>query len=312
MEDGDVPQSEAVAELVVVAEAVGLDLEGELCLSDGGLVLAHGGVHHVVVVVDTVLVLALIFVVAFVGQGGHHVNVGPHFPQVRNLDLDVPHTVLGSDVDLGLDGVELTLGVFLEVDVSENEFLVVLVLPDGHFGMVVDLGVSVLVGPLVVLGLPPGHGLTVLLDAVVVVISKDEPVIVEASPLHDHEELGLREGLDLHGGGVVEGEFVVNLQYFLGLEVDDVDLGFGDVQDDDFLLVDHAEGVDDVVVLADVELLARPIEMDNAFLHSGLVHPHEDESTVEGGGRFQDLGPGFAKLDGIHVLEQHILKIIKE
>ena len=185
-------------------------------------------------------------------------------------------------MDSGFDLRELSLGVFFEVEVGEDELLVVLVLPDQNLGVVVALGVLVLVGPLSVLALPSAEGLAILVDAVVVEVGDDESGVVGVSAFDDAEVFGFGEGKHLHGAGVVEGVLVVDLHDLVGLEVDDVNFAFGDVADDDFLVVEHAEEVDDVVVLLFEEDFAGVVGVDDGLLGTGGVNAHEDEGILEG------------------------------
>ena len=282
VEHGHIAHSEATGELVVVAEPVLLDVEHVLGLTDGGLVVSQRGVDDVVVVMDPVLVLCLLLVLRFVRNSHQSVVVGSGLPQEEDLELDVSHSVLGTDLDSGFDLRELSLGVFFEVEVGEDELLVVLVLPDQNLGVVVALGVLVLVGPLSVLTLPSAEGLAVLIDAVVVKVGDDESGVVGVSAFDDAEVFGFGEGEHLHGAGVVEGVLVVDLHDLVGLEVDDIDFAFGDVADDDFLVVEHAEEVDDVVVLLFEEDFAGVVGVDDGLLGTGGVNAHEDEGILEG------------------------------
>lgn len=88
---------------------------------------------------------------------------------------------------------------------------------------------GVFISPFVIFRLPASNRLTIFFDAVVVIISKNEPVVIEASSFHYDEELGLGKGFQLHWGGIVVGKLVVDLQYLFSLEVDDVDFRGGDV-----------------------------------------------------------------------------------
>ena len=92
------------------------------------------------------------------------------------------------------------------------------------------------------------------------------------------------------------------------LKVDDVDLGLWNVADYHFFVVDLSEEVNDIVVLPLEENLARRIEMDYAFLLTGLVNSDEDEGSFVGSGSTKDLIEGVGKFDSMFVLEQHIWK----
>jgi hypothetical protein len=76
---------------------------------------------------------------------------------------------------------------------------------------------------------------------------------------------------------------VVDLNDLVGVQVDDVDFAFGDVEDDDFFLGDHAEEVDNILIGVLKEDLAIFIEMDYAFLLTRFVHPDHYKSAVVGG-----------------------------
>lgn len=142
----------------------------------------------------------------------------------------------------------------------------------------------------------------------VVKISKDESVVVEASPFAYTEVFGFGEGPHLHGAGVIVGVEVVDLKDLVGLQVDDVDFGLGDVADDHLFVVDLSEEVDDVAVCLFVENFARCIAMDDAFLGSWLVHADENKSSFVGGRSAEDLRELALEFDGVLVSEQHILK----
>ena len=158
VEDRDVADGKAVSQLVVVAEAVWFNVEGVLGFSDGGLVVAKGGVNNVIIVKNAVFVLAFLLVVHLVGKCNQPVDLGLDLPEVGDLELNISDPVLLSDFDPGLDLIIASLGVGLEIEVAEDQLLIVLVFPDCNLGMVVHFIVEVLVGPLVVFGLPPGNG----------------------------------------------------------------------------------------------------------------------------------------------------------
>ena len=143
----------------------------------------------------------------------------------------------------------------------------------------------------------------------VVEISKDESVVVEASPLADAEVFGFREGPHLHGAGVVVGVEVVDLEDLVGLEVDDVDFGLGDVADDHLFVVDLPKEVDDVAVALFEENFARSIAMHDAFLGSWFVHADKNKSSFVGCRSAEDLRELALEFDGVLVSQQHILRI---
>ena len=99
---------------------------------------------------------------------------------------------------------------------------------------------------------------------------------------------------------------IINLKNFLGLKVDDVDFGLGDVQNNNLLVVHHSKEVDDLVILPFEEDFSGCITMDDTLLRAGTIHPHKDKSSFEGRGSAKDLREVFGKLDSGFVLEQHI------
>ena len=308
VEDRDAADGEAVSQLVVVAEAVGFNVEGVLGFSDGGLVIAKGGINNVIIVENAIFIFAFFLVIHLVGKCNQPIDLGLDLPEVWDLELDISDSVLSSDVDPGLDLIVGSLGVSLEIEVGEDQLLIVLIFPDGNLRVVVHFVVEVFVGPFVVFGLPAGYGFWWLINAMVVKISKDESVVVEASPFADTEVFGFREGPHLHGAGVIVGVEVVDLEDLVGLQVDDVDFGLGDVADDHLFVVDLSEEVDDVAVCLFVENFARCIAMDDAFLGSWLVHADENKSSFVGGRSAEDLRELALEFDGVLVSEQHILK----
>ena len=158
VEDRDAADGEAVSQLVVVAEAVGLNVEGVLGFSDGGLVIAKGGINNVVIVENAIFIFAFFLVIHLVGKCNQPINLGFDLPEVGDLELDISDSVLSSDVDPGLDLIVASLGVSLEIEVGEDQLLIVLIFPDGNLRVVVHFVVEVFVGPFVVFGLPAGYG----------------------------------------------------------------------------------------------------------------------------------------------------------
>ena len=94
----------------------------------------------------------------------------------------------------------------------------------------------------------------------------------------------------------------------MGLKVDNVDFGLGDVADDHLLVVDLSEEVDNVAVGLFEEDFARSIAMDDAFLGSWLVHADENKSSFVGSRSAEDLRELALKFDGVLVSQQHIFK----
>ena len=98
----------------------------------------------------------------------------------------------------------------------------------------------------------------------------------------------------------------------MGLKVDDVDLGLGNVADDDLLVVYLPEEVDNVLVPSLEENFARSIGMDDTFFRTRFVHANKHEGSFVGRRGAEDLWEFGFKFDGGLVCQQHILlKIMK-
>ena len=82
VEDRDTADGEAVGQLVVVAEAVGFNVEGVLGFSEGGLVVAKGGINNVIIIENAVFILAFFLVVHFVGKCNQPIDLGLDLPEV--------------------------------------------------------------------------------------------------------------------------------------------------------------------------------------------------------------------------------------
>ena len=68
----------------------------------------------------------------------------------------------------------------------------------------------------------------------------------------------------------------------MGLKIDDVDFGLGNVQNNNLLVVHHSKEVNDLVIPPFEEDFSGCVTVDNALLRAGLVHPHKDKSSFEG------------------------------
>lgn len=302
VEDGDGSHVEILDELVVPGEAILGVLEPELSLTHGALI----DIDNVVVVDDTIGILAVGLLVAVTHQAE---LAGLSLPDIGKGEGEVVDIVGLSSRVVDPDGGHLgVLGIGSKVEVVELHLSLVLVPePDDH-GVVVAPLDRVLVGPLVLDRLELGHRLAGLRieGLLILVVGEPEPGVVEGALLDDDEHLGIVEGLNVHLGHVVEEVFVVDVADSLGLEVDDIDVGFGHVHDDDLAIVEHAEEVDDVGVFVLEEDLAVGVDMDDGLVGAGVDDPREDEGVVEGGGETEDLGDLILQVELVVVLEQHI------
>jgi hypothetical protein len=114
------------------------------------------------------------------------------------------------------------------------------------------------------------------------------------------------EGLNVHLRDIIEKVLVIDVSYLLGLEVDNVDVGLGDVHNNYLTFVEHSKEVDDVGVLVLEEHLTISIHMNDALIGTGVNHPRENKSVVEGGGEAEDLCYLVLQDKLLVALEQHI------
>jgi hypothetical protein len=209
-------------------------------------------------------------------------------PKIGYFELDISNTILITNFDLGLHFIEATFAIS-EFNISKDELVVMLVPPDTHLRVIVHFKMEVFVGPLVIYGLPPVDGLAFFINTLIVIISKDESVVIDASSFTNTEVFGVSKGKNLHGAGIIIGILVINLHCLLGLEVNDVNFLLFNVADDDFLLSYLPEEVNNVVVLFFKQDLAVCISMDDALSSSGFVHSYENKSSLIGSGRAKNL-----------------------
>ena len=91
----------------------------------------------------------------------------------------------------------------------------------------------------------------------------------------------------------------------MGLQVDDINFLFRDVENDDFLFVDLSEEVDAVGVGPFVKDFSTFIEMDDALILSWFVHSDSYKGLFEGDGDAEDFVPFGIEFDRGGVFEPH-------
>ena len=124
--------------------------------------------------------------------------------------------------------------------------------------------------------------LAILIDSIIGIISKPQSMVIVASLFLHTEEFSLSKGLDGHLSHVIVKEVVVDSFGCLGLEVEDLDFGVGDVENDQFLVTDNSEVVDDVLVVLLPEDLTTRVKMDDALSLSRLVNSGDGGTAVVG------------------------------
>ena len=201
--------------------------------------------------------------------------------------------------------MELSLGIISQIIVGEDELVIVFIGPDAYHGVVVHSAVIMFISPLSAFGFPRSYWLAVFFYSIIRVVIELESVVVDGSSFDDTEELCLTEGLEFHRTGVFINVLVVHLEDLVGLEVDDVNFLFRNIQDNDFLVVDLAEEVDAVGIGSFVENFSIFIKVDDALIFSRFVHAHAYEGVFEGDGDAEDLRPDGVELDGGSIFEPH-------
>ena len=208
-EHGDGPEVEVVDEVVVV-----LLFEEEPGLPDGPRV----DVDDEVVVDDALLVEGL--VLGLVGDGDHAEVVPPGLPEVGDGHLDLAEAVGLPDRVLDVVGAEAALGVVPQVEALDLDLLVVAGPEPDYHRVVVGLPRQVLVGPLVVLGLVPGHCLRVGSQGPIVV-GQHEPVVVVLPRLPHADRPTLVEYVQVHQVRLLPQEHVLRVAELVGVEVEE-------------------------------------------------------------------------------------------
>lgn len=180
------------------------------------------------------------------------------------------------------------------------------------FWVVVSLVDFMIVGPLVILGRVDSNRLTVLLQIIIGVIGKSQPIVVKGSLFLNAEVSGVWEVVDGHLDHIFKQVLVINWSDTLVLEMDYVDFTLSNVENDDFLVVHLAKSVNNVVVSLFEKYFTLGVEVDNTLLLAGLVHSDHDKSVFVCSGNSVHLREGFIKLDCCLLLQQHIYKLIIE
>ena len=83
MENRHPTQAEAVGKLIIEGESVSLKAKIKLSFPDGSLVLSKSGIDDIIVVDDTIFVLALVLMVILVGKSNQPIDIGLILPDVR-------------------------------------------------------------------------------------------------------------------------------------------------------------------------------------------------------------------------------------
>ena len=123
----------------------------------------------------------------FIGKGHKPINIRFSLPKKKYFQLNFEFNV-SSNSDVCPDFLKFSFWILFEIKICEEQFFVMLIFPESHFGVIVHLVVKVLSCPLVIFGLPFANGLAVLIDSMVVIISKDKPVVIQSSSFTNTEE----------------------------------------------------------------------------------------------------------------------------
>jgi hypothetical protein len=89
----------------------------------------------------------------------------------------------------------------------------------------------------------------------------------------------------------------------LSFEIDDVDMGVGDVHNDHLSLVEHGEEVDNVSIFMFKESLTILVDMHNTLISSRIDDLAENNSIVEGSGEAEYFAGLFFELNLLLLLE---------
>ncbi len=109
-------------------------------------------------------------------------------------------------------------------------------------------------------------------------------MVIESPLLLNTKRARVRKVVDMHMRGVFEQKLMINPPDSLFLEVNNVNPALRNIEYYDFFVVHLPKLINDIVILALVEYFALGIEMNNAFLLAGLIHPCHHKGVVKGGG----------------------------
>jgi hypothetical protein len=116
------------------------------------------------------------------------------------------------------------------------------------------------------------------------IVGESKSGVVESPLFDDDELLGVIECLDVHLSNIVEEVLVIDGSNLLSFEIDDVDMGVGDIHNDHLSLVEHGEEVYNIGIFMLKENFACRINMNYTLISSRIDDLGENESIVECGG----------------------------
>ena len=240
----DVSHTETVYQLIVVRKIIVNLIEMIVYLSDGSI----DSIETVVVVKDSWFASGLQLI--FVGSRANKILVWFSFPNAWDTYLWVVGFVLSSKVIGNSYNFEFSVWIILEIKKVEGDLLLMLGSSPEDFGVIICFENGVVISPFVILGHVDSYRLAVLLQVIIGIIRKPEPMVVKTSLFLDAEQSGVREVVDGHIDGILEIVWVVDWPHGLMFEVDDFNLTLRDVEDNDFFVIHLSKSVNDLVVSA--------------------------------------------------------------
>ena len=223
----DVSHTETVYQLIVVRKIIVNLIEMIVYLSDGSI----DSIETVVVVKDSWFAWF-------------------SFPNAWDTYLWVVGFVLSSKVIGNSYNFEFSVWIILEIKKVEGDLLLMLGSSPEDFGVIICFENGMVISPFVILGHVDSYRLAVLLQVIIGIIRKPEPMVVKTSLFLDAEQSGVREVVDGHIDGILEIVWVVDWPHGLMFEVDDFNLTLRDVEDNDFFVIHLSKSVNYLVVSA--------------------------------------------------------------
>lgn len=237
-------------------------------LSDGTLLRIHDKVAVVLqdmLVRFALLLHVVIFLLLFlpfpIGAADQSKDLVPVFPNVVNEHLHIVHVVQRNQ-RIGHMYLSLHLCVALQTYSRKLDHFRLLHLEPYHLGVIVGLDD----GQLAIFNffiMDENRGIIFII--LVVVVGEPKAILIGIFMFHDAEVLGIVEGEDVDGVAIVVVELMVDVSDCMGLQVDEVDGGVRRVEDDDFLLAEHAEPADYTGKIIAVDHLSFRVNMNDGF-----------------------------------------------
>ena len=126
--------------------------------------------------------------------------------------------------------------------------------------------------------------------SIIIVVESDKEIMdIIGSLLNNRKIFRILKCLNPHLNDILEMVDVVDWANCLLFKIDDVDVCIRDIKNNNFLLVDHLEVVNDMLVRMFIEKFTISIHVDDSLIFSRHYHMWKNESIVVGGSWAEDF-----------------------